>query len=548
MKIWTLFKNRQKGGVFRITVHFREWFEKRKETRNKKRDSKAAVDRIAADEAYIKTAVKNNGSLLLFVSTFLVLIELYNMCRVLFMTKGVGISSPSNLIYFSFYASLFWVSVIYVFFERIVRMADEKRYVLHMAYGTLILLWQALFNIHDILRTNSQGNYTLSVIFMAFAAVFVMRPIYFLANIAGMYGLLLLLAGKSLSYGTKFNSAVMILLCVVIYYQKYRHLGVELTQRHEIEEAVKAYQTEHERFRLTYEQHEIVCRASQLITFEWNMKKGSVRFSEYWSMVLGQPLYVPDLEEFVKKTKRLQPHDKDRIFGAIEKAREKVPYQKLEIRIPGSDGQLRWYELSVTTQMDKEGEPIFAIGILRDIMEHRQEITRIRREAQTDPTGVLNKATIEQYGRERLAQLREEETLVALILDLDDFKYINDTMGHPMGDYVLSEIGTCMKKCALPGMCIGRIGGDEFLMLLAGARTLNVRLVKEYAEKLLEHVQSIKISGMNRPVRVSIGIAALDQESGMSFEELYAKADRALYQSKRAGKGRIKWAEDEVIE
>lgn len=61
-------------------------------------------------------------------------------------------------------------------------------------------------------------------------------------------------------------------------------------------------------------------------------------------------------------------------------------------------------------------------------------------------------------------------------------------------------------------------------------------------------MQSIKISGMNRPVRVSIGIAALDQESGMSFEELYAKADRALYQSKRAGKGRIKWAEDEVIE
>ena len=97
-------------------------------------------------------------------------------------------------------------------------------------------------------------------------------------------------------------------------------------------------------------------------------------------------------------------------------------------------------------------------------------------------------------------------------------------------------------------MCIGRIGGDEFLMLLAGAKALNVRLVKEYAEKLLEHVQSIKISGMNRPVRVSIGIAVLDQESGMSFEELYAKADRALYQSKRAGKGRIKWAEDEVIE
>ena len=296
------------------------------------------------------------------------------------------------------------------------------------------------------------------------------------------------------------------------------------------------------------QQHEIVCRASQLITFEWNMKKGSVRFSEYWSMVLGQPLYVPDLEEFVKKTKRLQPHDKDRIFGAIEKARKKVPYQKLEIRVPGSDGQLRWYELSVTTQMDKEGEPIFAIGILRDIMEHRQEITRIRREAQTDPTGVLNKAAIEQYGRERFAQLREEETLAALILDLDDFKYINDTMGHPMGDYVLSEIGASMKKCALPGMCIGRIGGDEFLMLLAGAKALNVRLVKEYAEKLLEHVQSIKISGMNRPVRVSIGIAVLGQESGMSFEELYAKADRALYQSKRAGKGRIKWAEDEVIE
>lgn len=545
MNIYTLLKVQQKGGVFRITVHFQEWFEKKKEQLNKMRDFRFSVDRAVAKEEYIKSAVSNNGSLLIFVSVFAAMIELFNMFRVLFLTKGVGISTWNNFIYFSFYLSLFLISVTYIVLDRKVSVTDEKRYLVQMGYGTLFLVWQTLFNVHDVIRTNSQANFTLPVMFMAFAAVFMMHPIYYLLNVGSMYVLFLAMAGDYLTYGARFNMLTMVLLCGLIYYQKYRHVRIEMFQRQEIEMATRAYEAEHERFRLTQEQYEIVCRSSQLVTFEWDIRTGSARFSESWAAALGQPLYVPDLEAFIKKASQLLPWDKERILEVIANVKQNVPYQKLEIRVSRKDGRDHWYELRVTTQTDQEGKPVFGIGILLDIMEQKEEITRIRKRADADATGVLNKAAIERYGKSRIRQLREEETFVVLILDLDDFKYVNDTVGHLTGDYVLAQVAACLRECSLPGMCIGRIGGDEFLALLAGTGTLTMRLVDSFAQKVLERVQKIQVPGMREPVQVSIGIAALYRERNMTFEELYQKADKALYESKRAGKGVIKWEEDQ---
>lgn len=497
--------------------------------------------REKATGEYLEAAVKNNGTLLFLISIFAALIELFNIFRVFFLTKGVGISTRNNFIYFMFYLTLLIFCVLYIGLYKWTALPAGKRYGLYLAGGTVFLLWQTLFNIYDVMRTNSEGNFTLSVVFMAFAAIFMMKPVYFAANLGGMYLLFMLTAGRTVSFGTQFNFSIMTLMCCVVYYQRYRHEEAELAWKREIDMAHRAYQEECERFRLTHEQYEIVCRTSRLITFEWDIKKGSVHFSEQWGAALGQPLYVPDLERFVNDSKRLPQEDKKRIRACIENVKNKVPYQKTEVRVPGNDGRTHWYELRLTTQENSEGEPVFGIGILQDIMEQKRRMKKIERLARTDFTGVLNKTAIEEYGRERIGQLRPEDTLIMLILDLDDFKQINDTEGHPVGDYVLNEVAARMQEEALSGMYIGRIGGDEFMALLAGSRELNLRLVHAYAERILEQIGQIRLSENRCGIKASIGIAALKDQSPMTYEALYAEADKALYEAKRAGKGAVRW-------
>lgn len=503
-----------------------------------KKNDKGKIDKET--EGYMEEAVRKNRSLLLFVSIWAALFQLFNLFRV-FVLSDAGISTRNNFIYFCFYLSLLILCIVSIGMEKGFHMTSMNRYRIHMVIGTLFLLWQTLFNVYDAARAGSAGNFTLSVAFMAFSAIFVMKPLYFLLNLSGLSVLFLCLTRQTVPFGMKYNYVLMIVLCLVVYYQRYKHAKRERDQRLEIEAVQKAYLTERERFRLTYEQYEIICRSGQLITFKWNVQSGDAYFSEQWSTALGQPLHVSDLETFVKNSESLEESDKKQILTYMENVKKGVPYQKEEICIPGDDGLLHWYELRATTQENMEGQPVFGIGILLDIMDQKQEIRKIRQRAEVDFTGILNKPAIEKYGRERMKQLDEEEIFLMLILDLDNFKRVNDTYGHPVGDMVLAEVASHMKDNAFPGMRVGRIGGDEFVALYAGIDTLSLRLANAFAERVQECIQTMQLPCGNIDIKASVGIAVLDREKDMTFDELYAEADKALYAAKKAGKGRIRW-------
>ena len=99
-----------------------------------------------------------------------------------------------------------------------------------------------------------------------------------------------------------------------------------------------------------------------------------------------------------------------------------MPFQREEIQIPDKNGTLTWYELHLTTQFDSSGEPLCGIGMLRDIMEQRRRMEKLRARAEIDITGAFNKAAIENYGRMRIERLKAGESMVMVMLDLDDFK------------------------------------------------------------------------------------------------------------------------------
>lgn len=128
-----------------------------------------------------------------------------------------------------------------------------------------------------------------------------------------------------------------------------------------------------------------------------------------------------------------------------------------------------------------------------------------------------------------------KENVVALCLvDLDDFKRINDTYGHPCGDYVLEQVARKMEEVFTNADCIGRIGGDEFLIVTTGA--VDAGRLQEYGERLIDAVSGIVWKKEKVGACCSMGIL-LASRSDLQYSQMYEMVDNLLYEAKRKGKG-----------
>lgn len=154
-------------------------------------------------------------------------------------------------------------------------------------------------------------------------------------------------------------------------------------------------------------------------------------------------------------------------------------------------------------------------------------------------TGILNKRSFEESIENALADLYEGSGLALIILDVDNFKKVNDTLGHENGDKVLADVGSVLRSVFRSNDCLGRLGGDEFC---AGMRISLIsdeychKLIKRKCEELCKIFHN-KYIGDNNDYKISVSIgAAFSPEHGNDFSTLYKCADSALYNSKRSGK------------
>ncbi|HEY0328552.1 MAG TPA: EAL domain-containing protein [Rhodopseudomonas sp.] len=191
-------------------------------------------------------------------------------------------------------------------------------------------------------------------------------------------------------------------------------------------------------------------------------------------------------------------------------------------------------EFSLSTW--EEGNTTSVGAIVRDITERRQNEDRLFRLASLDTlTELPNRAV----WRARLAEaLAAERPVSVLLLDLDGFKEINDTLGHSAGDAVLKTVADRLSSNCETAIMVGRLGGDEFVALLAGN---DAREVGRAAEHLVAAIgEPYEFVGQRIEVGVSIG-AALAPLHGSNPEELLGAADLALYKAKSAGRGRFEF-------
>ncbi|MCE8024344.1 putative bifunctional diguanylate cyclase/phosphodiesterase [Billgrantia aerodenitrificans] len=204
------------------------------------------------------------------------------------------------------------------------------------------------------------------------------------------------------------------------------------------------------------------------------------------------------------------------------------------------DGSTFWNALYVSPVLDGDGGVTHFVGELRDVSERHAYEERLAHSASHDAlTGLANRSLLEERLNVSFAMAqRQGRNLAVLFVDLDDFKPINDSLGHAIGDQVLIEVAGRLCAAMGPGDTVGRLGGDEFVVLMPGA-TLQEQA--DMAESLLRLVAlPYGIEHHELHLSASIGIAISD-ETTVQPMELIQQADMAMYLAKQQGRNAYQW-------
>ncbi len=203
------------------------------------------------------------------------------------------------------------------------------------------------------------------------------------------------------------------------------------------------------------------------------------------------------------------------------------------------EGQMRWWELLVSPILDDAGKPIKLVAIARDITQHREADEKLHRAATYDGlTNLPNRASFQ----DRLADAVDRAHITGrpmglLLLDVDDFKQVNDSLGHDAGDVLLKSIASRLDIPSRNPRAVARLGGDEFAVLLEDLQdkadlTAHAALILERMKEPLIH------GGRVLDCNVTIG-AAVFPEHGQTVDELLKNADIALYVAKDCARGSV---------
>ncbi|MEG2438934.1 MAG: diguanylate cyclase [Lachnospiraceae bacterium] len=314
---------------------------------------------------------------------------------------------------------------------------------------------------------------------------------------------------------------------------------------HTILSDITIIKQQEEELRLSENRFSIAINASSGALFEVDLKKQLYTHFENAPRIFG--INAEKLLEDTEKFSTL-PHEEysDAIihyffhpddYSYVKKAMNKVQIDKslsFEARVRQFNNSYIWSRIDLVLSTDEFGVPAYLIGFMSDIDRIKKQAELLENQVQTDPmTGLYNKVAMATLANKIL----EEDPTghhALIVLDIDNFKGINDTLGHAFGDVVLIEACTKLKTMFRSNDIVGRMGGDEFAILMKNIPDTN-NVLKKVTEVSKAFQQTYTGKQSNYTISCSMGIILINT-SHESFEALYRKADAALYQAKQNGK------------
>ncbi len=211
-----------------------------------------------------------------------------------------------------------------------------------------------------------------------------------------------------------------------------------------------------------------------------------------------------------------------------------------EKRYVHADGHAVEVAMQVNLIRHADGAPAYFLSQTQDITERKRYETQLLYHADHDAlTGLLNRRAFARALEAQAAFVDRYGPVGAiLILDLDNFKYVNDTLGHQVGDELIVGVSQRLSQRLRASDVLARLGGDEFGVLLPKADTQDARIV---AEGLLEALrgQTVTVAGVQCTVTASLGMATFGEQPGLGADQVLVNADLAMYDAKEAGGDRL---------
>jgi PAS domain S-box-containing protein/diguanylate cyclase (GGDEF)-like protein len=201
----------------------------------------------------------------------------------------------------------------------------------------------------------------------------------------------------------------------------------------------------------------------------------------------------------------------------------RIRVYEMEKRYFRADGSILWVQLSVSLVRDENGEPLYFVSQLQDVDERKRAHTELQRLARRDPlTGTLNRrAWDEELGGAVSRSARTGEPLGVVLIDINRFKHVNDSLGHQAGDILLQQAVSAWQRHLRGADVLARIGGDEFAVLVPSCSGDELSSVAERLRQALAYLPGC-----------AVGATAWKQ--GDTAAELMGRADKALYADKAA--------------
>lgn len=289
-----------------------------------------------------------------------------------------------------------------------------------------------------------------------------------------------------------------------------------------------------EKLTISEERYQMILKETESVIFEWNTYTDQITFSDLWTSKYGYP---SQLDNFLVLTNQLFEYQDNSYIPLIEAmVAGTVESDQIECILPKSDGEKIWVKIYAKAILNKQGYLLRIVGSISDISQEKQKSLQLLERAQKDGlTNIYNRTTLESLIIQEL-ESNSSQWCIMFVVDIDNFKLINDTLGHACGDEALTKFSFALKSCFREKDIIGRIGGDEFVVFMKNSNQFTNEQIEEKCNKLLSAISNINLTKNDTyNIHCSIGVAMYPRD-GKNYHQLFECADKRLYRAKKDGK------------
>lgn len=286
---------------------------------------------------------------------------------------------------------------------------------------------------------------------------------------------------------------------------------------------------------LEKERYHIATELTNDIIFEYDIAKDQMKHSAKYQDLFGYSPLIENFSKSMEDSKRVSATTLENLKEFCRDLQSGIPMMSAEIELLDAQNKYTWCHIKGKTIYSEDGNPTKVIGKIVNIDAQKKALETLQNKACRDPlTGLYNKIVTKTMIEDIITKKQPRQSHAFMIIDIDNFKAVNDNFGHLTGDDVLINVASQLKSLFGEEDIVGRIGGDEFVVFMSGIRSTKDILIKAAAlSRVLRcdyhtDTKECSISG-------SIGISVYPND-GKTYAELLQSADTALYKIKNHGK------------